>query len=309
MRKPRSTPEGQHRAVLLAEVLEVLSPAAGEVVVDCTLGWAGHSAALAERLGESGRLIGMDLDAENLERARERLQGGGCPFTLHHLNFAGIAQALADVPDGQADMILADLGMSSMQLDDPQRGFSYARPGPLDMRMDRTRGKTAAQVLASITPEELAKHLREWGDEPFAEPIAQAVCARMRERPLQTTAELAQLILDAVGAVDWRLRSGRTWKTHPAARTFQALRIVVNRELANLAELLRVAPYCLRSGGRLALISFHSGEDRLVKNALKEGHRTGVYRSISDDPIRPTFAEKQSNPRSRSAKLRWAIKS
>src|SRR5947209_3799775 len=170
--RPRSTPPGQHRAVLLDEVLDVLNPQPGQVVVDCTVGWAGHATELLRRVGPTGRLIGIDFDPDNLPRAAERLQAVGGSFTLHQGNFAGLQGVLAAEGLTQGDMVLADLGMSSMQVDDPERGFSYVRDGPLDMRMDRTRGRSAAQLLASISEEELREALRELGDEPDARRIA-----------------------------------------------------------------------------------------------------------------------------------------
>jgi 16S rRNA (cytosine1402-N4)-methyltransferase len=294
--------------VLLGEVLSVLAVRPGDVLVDCTVGWAGHARALLERVGPTGRLIGLDLDAGNLAQARERLEEVGHPFSLHHANFAGLAGVLGEVGIERVDGVLADLGMSSMQVDDPERGFSYVRDGPLDMRMDRSRGQTAAEWLARVSEEELARLLRELGDEPEPERVARAVITGRDREPITRTKQLADLIVQAVqGGRPWRLHpaAGR-WNLHPAARTFQVLRIVVNRELANLEHLLRVAPGLLRPGGRLAIISFHSGEDRLVKTAFRTGLQSGQYEEIAADPVRAGFAERQANPRSRSAKLRWA---
>ncbi len=280
------------------------------MVVDCTVGWGGHAAPLAERIGPSGKLIGIDLDAENLSRARPRLEATGVPFALHHTNFAGLATVLAAEGVMAADGIVADLGMSSMQVDDPARGLSYSRDGPLDMRMDRSRGRTAEELVESLPADELRRTLEELGDEPHARAITEAIVAARGQGRLRTTRQLAQLVLDATAGEReraWRLhpKPGR-WETHPAARTFQVLRMLVNREPANLEELLRVLPQCLNPGGTAALISFHSGEDRRVKLAFRDGQRAGHYQAISPDPIRPTFAERQANPRSRSAKLRWA---
>jgi 16S rRNA (cytosine1402-N4)-methyltransferase len=309
MLRRRSTPVGQHRPVLLAEVLAALDPQPDMVMVDCTIGWAGHSTELVQRIGPHGRLIGFDLDTDNLVRAKERLEEIGHPFTLHHGNFAGLANVLGAEGITGVDGLLADLGMSSMQVDDAERGFSYVRDGPLDMRMDRTRGRMASEILATISKAELRHALQELGDEPEAEKIARAVVAARAQGPLRRTTDLARLIMEATRATSWRLHPKRDqWVLHPAARTFQALRILVNRELANLEQLLRLLPTCLKAGGRAAIISFHSGEDRLVKGAFREGLRSGIYEAISEEPVRPGWNERTDNPRSRSAKLRWAKK-
>jgi 16S rRNA (cytosine1402-N4)-methyltransferase len=307
----RSTPPGEHRPVLRDEVFAALDLRPGAVVVDCTVGWAGHATELLRRVGPDGRLIGLDLDADNLPRARERLAVVGFPFTLHHSNFAALPTVLATEGLAAVDAVLADLGMSSMQVDDPERGFSYVRDGPLDMRMDRTRGRTAAELLATLTEQELSQALWELGDEPQADRIAAAVVAARERSPIRRTADFARLIQECTRAGDkvWRLHPAPgKWELHPAARTFQALRLLVNRELANLGQLLRVLPDCLRPGGRAAVISFHSGEDRLVKSAFREGLRAGVYAAVADEPVRASFAERTANPRARSAKLRWARK-
>jgi 16S rRNA (cytosine1402-N4)-methyltransferase len=303
----RSTPSGEHRAVLLDEVLQILDPKPGQIAVDCTIGWGGHALELLRRLGPEGRLLGIDLDGDNLTRSRERLSALGRPFSLHHGNFAALPTILAEQGIPQIDLLLADLGMSSMQVDDPERGFSYSRDGPLDMRMDRTRGRTAAQLLAEIPEADLARALAELGDEPAAAPIAAAIIAARQQGPIARTQDLVQIIRTATGLMDWRLhpRPGK-WNLHPAARTFQVLRLLVNRELANLENLLRVLPGCLRAGGKAAIISFHSGEDRLVKTAFRDGWRAGIYQEIAAEPCRPLEQERLANPRSRSAKLRWA---
>jgi 16S rRNA (cytosine1402-N4)-methyltransferase len=310
-RGQRSTPTGEHRAVLLDEILAILDPQPGQTVVDCTLGWAGHAVELLRRVGPQGRVVGIDFDDDNLPRARDRLDAVGHPYTLHQGNFAGLSNILAAAGVDGVDGLVADLGMSSMQLDDAERGFSYMREGPLDMRMDRTRGRTAAQLLQTIAEAELAQALHELGDEAEADRIAAAIVAARAQAPLATTGVLAQVIAAAVqpAGTTWRLHPARgKWQTHPAARTFQVLRILVNRELANLEALLRQLPQCLRPGGTAAIISFHSGEDRLVKSAFRQGQQAGLYRAIAEDPVRPSFAERNSNPRSRSAKLRWATR-
>lgn len=310
----RSTPHGAHRPVLLDAVLAALGPRSGEVVVDCTLGFAGHAAELLKHVGPTGKLIALDLDAANLPPAREKLAAISPTFELHHANFAGFPAALAAAGLDGCDCLLADLGMSSMQVDDPERGFSFMRDGPLDMRMDRTRGRTAAELLNTLPADELAAAFRDLGDEPEAEKIAAAIVRRRSTKPIERTRELMDLVMEAAPVkVNPHPVKGeptpRQQQIRPTARVFQALRILVNRELANLQELLRVLPWCLRPGGRAAIISFHSGEDRLVKVAFKEGQRSGVYDRISEEPVRPSFGERADNPRARSAKLRWAVRS
>jgi 16S rRNA (cytosine1402-N4)-methyltransferase len=251
-------------------------------------------------------LIGFDMDAENLPKAKERLDALEHPFHLHHSNFAGLQQVLASHGIQQVDALLADLGMSSMQVDDPERGFSYSRAGNLDMRMDRSRGRTAAQILTVIVQEDLADALRKWGDEPQADQIAAAIVQSRGEAPIETTRQLSDIIRNATKQEAWQLRPAPgKWTLHPAARTFQALRILVNRELANLEHLLRLLPQCLKAKGCAAIISFHSGEDRLVKAAFRAGRELGFYEAISGDPLRASWDERDHNPRSRSAKLRW----
>jgi 16S rRNA (cytosine1402-N4)-methyltransferase len=313
-RSRRSTPAGEHRPVLLDEVLEVLGPKPGEVAVDCTLGLGGHSRAILERIGPSGRLVGLDWDADNLAHARVRLATDDRGVSVHHSNFAGLLRVLASERLDRVDLILADLGMSSMQVDDAERGFSYVRDGPLDMRMDRSRGRSAQQILATIPEQELSDALRQLGDEPHADRIAHAIVSTREQTPIARTLDLCRVIGGAVGQATtrnqgWRLRpSPGKWSLHPAARTFQALRMLVNRELPNLQELLRVLPQCLAAGGRAAIISFHSGEDRLVKAAFRQSVTQGLYRDVADSPIRASETEKRSNPRSRSAKLRWVTR-
>ncbi len=301
----RSTPAGEHRAVMLHEVLRVLDLKPGAVVVDGTVGWAGHAVELVRRAGDRGRLIGLDLDGENLPRARARLEETGLPFSLHHSNFAALPSILATEGVAEVQGVVADLGMSSMQVDDAERGFSYVREGPLDMRMDRSRGRSAAQVLATISQENLAAALRELGDEPEAERVAAALVEARQQAPLERTSDVTRVLVKANER--WQLHPSRgKWNLHPAARTFQVLRILVNRELANLEHLLRVLPRILAPGATAAIISFHSGEDRLVKASFREGHRAGTYEAIAEEAVRASQEERFANPRSRSAKLRWA---
>jgi 16S rRNA (cytosine1402-N4)-methyltransferase len=305
----RSTAGGEHTPVLLAEVLAALDPQPGQTVVDCTLGFAGHAVELLKRVAPDGLLVATDLDAGNIEPARAKLEAAGGLFVLHHTNFAGLPGVLATEGVTHADALLADLGMSSMQVDDRARGFSFMRDGPLDMRMDASRGRTAAELLNSLSVEELTACFRDFGDEPQAEAIAEAIVRQRKESPIERTKELRELI-DRVAPVRVDRTPGappeRKQLLGPATRVFQALRILTNRELANLQQLLRVIPTVLKPGGVAAVISFHSGEDRLVKAAFRAGLRAGVYSSVSEDPIRPTFEERRANPRSRSAKLRVA---
>jgi 16S rRNA (cytosine1402-N4)-methyltransferase len=305
----RSTAAGEHKPVLLAEVLAVLNLMPGQVVVDCTLGFGGHAVELLSRVSPDGVLIAIDLDDANIEPARARLDAVGGLFSLHHCNFAGLANALAAEGVSQVDGLIADLGMSSMQVDDRDRGFSFMRDGPLDMRMDRTRGRTAAELLATLSPEELAACFRDLGDEQQAEAIAAAIVEQRRHQPVERTKELRELVDRAAPVRIDRTPCAppeRKQLLGPATRVFQSLRILVNRELANLTHLLRLLPSILRPGGVAAVIAFHSGEDRLVKSAFRDGLRAGLYTAISEDPVRPTYEERSANPRSRSAKLRWA---
>jgi 16S rRNA (cytosine1402-N4)-methyltransferase len=249
------------------------------------------------------------MDSNHLPRATEKLTAVGNPFHAHHGNFAGLPQVLLAAGVERVDAVLADLGMSSMQVDDAERGFSFMRDGPLDMRMDPTRGRTAAELLNTLSVEELAAAFTELGDEPEAEKLAAAIVEQRETKPLERTQELRELI-ERAAPVTPLLGPGhgpiRKQVMLPTTRVFQSLRILVNRELANLTQLLRVLPTILKPGGVAGIISFHSGEDRLVKTAFRDGVRTGVYASASDEPVRPSEQEKLDNPRARSAKLRWA---
>jgi 16S rRNA (cytosine1402-N4)-methyltransferase len=304
----RSTREGEHVPVMLAEVLDVLNPQPGQTVVDCTLGFGGHAVELLKRIGPTGKLVALDLDPDNLARAMPKLEAVGHPFVAVHANFAGLAGVLATHGVTQIHGLLADLGMSSMQVDDPARGFSFLRDGPLDMRMDRSRGKTAAELLNTLPQSDLAAAFRDLGDEPEAEAIAAAIAAERTKVPFERTSQLRAVVERAAPVKVVRSPGqgpARKQQLLPATRVFQALRILVNRELANLQSLLRTLPAVLAPGGVAAIISFHSGEDRLVKAAFREGIQTGVYTAAADDPVRPSEAEKSANPRSRSAKVRW----
>jgi 16S rRNA (cytosine1402-N4)-methyltransferase len=295
--------ETRHIPVLLGDVLDVLSPSPGKVIVDCTLGLGGHSAAILERVRPGGKLIGIDFDPANIALARAKLEAVGGEFELFHNNFAALPTVLAQAGVERVDGVLADVGVASTQIDDPARGFSYRQPGPLDMRMDPTRGQPASALINRIGERELAEALLELGDETDGSEIAKLVVERRKVKPITTTQELMAIVCEAR---DFTIERGAGAKLHPAARTFQALRILVNRELANLDRLLAVLPDVLKPGGVAAIISFHSGEDRRVKEAFRDGVRGGIYEEVSREPVVASEAEIRANARSRSAKLRWA---
>jgi len=300
------TPAGTHRPIMVDEVLECLRPMPGEVAVDCTLGGGGHARAVLERLQPGGRLIGLDMDPFELPRTEASLRAAGFgpeAFTTHHATFAALPQVLATEGVAAADVILADLGVSSMQLDNPDRGFNYKEPGPLDMRMNPSRGEPASRLLARISEEKLATLLRDNADEPHAEFIARL----LKEKPVDTTHALESLVRLGLGAMDGSLTKPEIKLS--VRRTFQALRIAVNDELSVLDALLRALPHSLAPGGRVAMLTFHSGEDRRVKKAFQAGHRAGIYSAIATEVIRSTTEELHANRRAQAAKLRWAIRS
>jgi 16S rRNA (cytosine1402-N4)-methyltransferase len=301
------TPAGMHRPIMVAEILEILAPKPGEVAVDCTLGYGGHAEEILPRLQPGGKLIGLDADPIELPKAEARLRALGFGpeiFAAHRSNFAGLPQVLASVAavyDRRnaaigADIILADLGVSSMQMDDPRRGFSVKHDGPLDMRMNPRRGQPASLFLQKVGVDALAFLLVENADEPHAGAIAAALAGKA----FTTTTSLAAAIRNALPR---RLKDDSDLSIR---RVFQALRIAVNDEFSALDSFLRNLPACLNPGGRVAILTFHSGEDRRVKKSFAAGLRDGSYSEIAPEVIRPTAAERNANPRSASAKLRWA---
>lgn len=297
---------GYHQPVLLEAVLEHLLAGSPAVVLDATLGGGGHSEAILEAR-PSARLIGMDADEAALEFARERLKRFGARFQAVQGNFRTMDEKLAALGIRQLDAILMDLGVSSRQLDDPKRGFSFRFDGPLDMRMDRSAGVSAADWVKEATEEELARVIREYGEERHAAKIARAIVHERKTNEIRTTEQFSELVARTLGAPPAANRrpGASLGKIHPATRTFQAIRIVVNDELGALEEGLAKAVELLRVGGRLAVITFHSLEDRLVKNVFrKEQRQTGRLRWINKHVIRPEIGEIRKNPRSRSAKLR-----
>jgi 16S rRNA (cytosine1402-N4)-methyltransferase len=302
------TPAGTHRPVMLAEILRVLAPHAGEIAVDCTLGYGGHARALLAAVQPGGRLLGLDADSIELPKTEVRLRGLGFPsesIVLRNMNFAALPQLLAVEAPGGADVILADLGLSSMQIDDPDRGFSFKARSPLDMRMNPTRGRTAAALLSEIGESALAQILADNADEPNADEIAAVIHRAHARKPLLTTQALAKVLYEACARSPRRSNENAD---NLIRRVFQALRIAVNDELGALEAFLRALPTCLKPGGRVTILSFHSGEDRLVKTAFKEGLRSRAYSSIAADVERPSAQEQRDNPRSSSAKLRYAVR-
>jgi 16S rRNA (cytosine1402-N4)-methyltransferase len=299
------TPAGAHRPIMVEEVIRCLRPRAGDVAVDCTLGGGGHARAILERVQPGGRLIGLDVDPLELPRTEAHLRTAGFgreTFVAHHGNFAGLPQVLATEGLATADLILADLGVSSMQLDNPDRGFSYKEPGPLDMRMNPSRGESASQLLARVSEETLVCLLKENADEPHAPLIARL----LKQQPVETTHAVDRLVRTGLAAALPNLAKADVKMS--VRRTFQALRIAVNDEFSALDWLLRSLPQCLAPGGRVVMLTFHSGEDRRVKKAFQAGYRAGVYSAVATEVLRATMAETRANRRASSAKLRWAVR-
>jgi len=295
------TPAGTHRPIMVTEILEVLAPAPGKIAVDCTLGYGGHAREILARIQPGGWLIGLDADPVELPKTEARLRALGFgpeTFHAHRGNFAGLPQILAGHDLTGADLILADLGLSSMQIDDPSRGFSVKHEGPLDMRLNPERGAPASVLLKKLKPGALAELLTENADEPRASELASALAGQS----FATTAALAE----AIRAASPRLKKDDA--DLAVRRVFQALRIAVNDEFSALDTLLRMLPGCLAPAGRVAILTFHSGEDRRVKKAFEAGLRDGFYSEISREVIRPSPEEQRSNSRSSPAKLRWAMR-
>jgi 16S rRNA (cytosine1402-N4)-methyltransferase len=297
-----------HAPVLLTQVLGVLDPQPGQTVVDLTAGRGGHAVHLARAVGRSGRVVLLDLDPENLQYAAQRVQAEGVSVDAVHASFADVARVLA-ARQLRAHVVLADLGFSSTQMDDAQRGFSFLRDGPLDMRLNPRAGETAAQLLARLSERELADAIYQFGEDPFARRIARAIVAQRALGPIASTQALADVVKRSYGA---RARDSRM---HPATRTFMALRIVVNGELGALQHLLAAthqaahaagggSPSWLERGGRMAVISFHSLEDRLVKHGFAAMEKAGIAERLTRKPVTAADDEIAINSRARSAKMR-----
>lgn len=303
-----NTPAGMHISICVKEILEFLQVKPGQTGLDATLGYGGHTLELLKCLGGNGHIYALDADPIELAKTTERLARlgyGSDLLTTIHLNFANLDQVAAKA--GAFDFVLADLGISSMQIDNPDRGFSYKKEGPLDLRLDPEKGISAAERLKNISQEELYGMLLENSDEPYADEISGAIAWEIRNgTDISTTTKLKQMIDDALTFLPEDKRKDMVKKS--CQRTFQALRIDVNSEFEVLYTFLEKLPSALAKGGRVAILTFHSGEDRLVKKSFQSLLRQGVYSEISTEVIRPTAEECNKNSRARSAKMRWAIK-
>ncbi|MCI6831160.1 MAG: 16S rRNA (cytosine(1402)-N(4))-methyltransferase RsmH [Clostridiales bacterium] len=301
------TPAGMHISICVNEILDILQIQPGQVGLDATLGYGGHTRRMLECLQGQGHLYATDVDPIESEKTRKRLADLGYGpeiLTIRNMNFADLDQV---APDQKFDFVLADLGVSSMQIDNPERGFTFKQDGPLDLRLNPTTGVTAAQRLRELDEEEIAGMLVENADEPYAERIAREVIRTYRRGgTIDTTRQLYAVIESALSFLPAKERKEAVKKS--CQRTFQALRIDINSEFEVLYTFLEKLPSVLKSGGRVAVLTFHSGEDRLVKKAFKQHLREGIYRDIARDVIRPSAEECYQNPRARSTKLRWAIR-
>ncbi len=301
------TPAGMHRSICVNEIMKFLSIVPGQIGLDATLGYGGHSAEMLKLLLPGGRLYAIDVDPIELPRTRDRLAAlgfGPDVLVIKKMNFSGIDQIASEA--GPLNFVLADLGVSSMQIDNPERGFSFKIEGPLDLRLNPNSGKPASALLKNISLQKLEDLFIENADEPYAEKIAKAIITRIEKGVLiATTTHLQQIITEALEFLPANTRKELTKKS--CQRCFQALRIAVNDEFGVLDKFLEKLPLALAPGGRVAILSFHSGEDRRVKKSFQSLFREGIYSEIAPDPIRPTAEESNTNPRARSAKLRWAI--
>ncbi|MEI6880623.1 MAG: 16S rRNA (cytosine(1402)-N(4))-methyltransferase RsmH [Bacteroidota bacterium] len=302
------TPAGMHRSICVNEIMDFLNVQPGQVGMDATLGYGGHSLEILKALNHQGKLYATDVDPLELPRTKERLEKQGfgeADVVIKKMNFAGIDLIVEEA--GLLNFILADLGVSSMQIDNPERGFSLKVDGPLDLRLNPHNGKSAARLLENISQQKLEELLIENSDEPYADVIAEAIIKTIKSGgKIQTTTQLKDCIKEALDF--FPASESKDMIKKSCQRTFQALRIEVNDEFGVLNAFLQKLPDALAVGGKVVILSFHSGEDRRVKKAFQAFYRQGVYSEISPEPIRPSPEEVASNPRARSAKLRWAIK-
>lgn len=299
------TPAGMHRSICVKEIMDILQVLPGQVGMDATLGYGGHSLEILKCLQPDGKLYATDVDPFELPRTKARLEAlgyGEDKVIIHKMNFSGIDLIVSE--SGELDFVLADLGVSSMQIDNPERGFSFKVDGPLDLRLNPKSGKSASDILRTLTKDELEEILVENSDEVYAEAIAAGILRRTQQGvTISTTTQLKDIIAEALPK---HLNKDDIKKC--CQRCFQALRIEVNNEFGVLSDFLEKLPFALKSGGKVAILSFHSGEDRLVKKSFQHLFREGFYSSVAPDPIRASAEECFTNPRAKSAKLRWAIK-
>ncbi|MBK7571130.1 MAG: 16S rRNA (cytosine(1402)-N(4))-methyltransferase RsmH [Bacteroidetes bacterium] len=302
------TPAGMHRSICIEEIMEFLNVTPGQIGLDATLGYGGHTVEIAKRLIPGGKLYAIDVDPIELPKTRERLAAlgfGPDVVEMKIMNFSHIDQIIFE--SGLLNFVLADLGVSSMQIDNPDRGFSFKIEGPLDLRLNPKNGIPASEFLKNVSRDELEELLQVNADEPHYIAIAKGITSKIKKGiKIETTTQLKEIIQEALEYLPENIRKEETKKS--CQRSFQALRIEVNDEFGVLDKFLEKLPYVLAPGGRVAILSFHSGEDRRVKKSFKELFRAGVYSEIAPDPIRPSAEESNTNPRARSAKLRWAIK-
>ncbi|MDO4965660.1 MAG: 16S rRNA (cytosine(1402)-N(4))-methyltransferase RsmH [Lachnospiraceae bacterium] len=306
-----STPAGMHISIMVSEILDVLSIKPGEQGLDATLGYGGHTRAMLEKLEGKGHMWALDVDPIEIVKTKERLKSFGFDdsiLTIKQTNFRNIDEVAEEA--GKFDFVLADLGVSSMQIDTPERGFSYKVDAPLDLRLDPEHGVSAAERLAELSKEDFIGMLVENSDEPYAEEIAEVLIKKRRAGAnIETTFDLKNVVEEAVSKIKGLSDSEKKDACKKScARVFQALRIDVNSEFEVLYDFLEKLPDILNDGARVAILTFHSGEDRLVKKSFKALKKAGIYSEIAEDVIRPTAEECVRNPRSKSTKLRWAIK-
>lgn len=302
-----STPAGMHISIMVQEILDFLNIQPGQKGLDATLGYGGHTTKMLECLQGEGHMYALDVDPIEIEKTKKRLADRGFGpeiLTIKRINFANIDEVAKEA--GKFDFILADLGVSSMQIDNPERGFTYKAEGPLDLRLDPTKGESAAQRLSDMDFEEIVGMLVENSDEPYAEEIAEEIMKKKTKGGIHTTTELREVIEQALLFLPVSEQKEQVKKA--CARTFQALRIDVNSEFEVLYSFLEKLPEVMAPNGRAAILTFHSGEDRLVKKAFKEYERAGIFREVSKDVLRPSAEECNRNPRAKSTKMRWAIR-
>lgn len=302
-----STPAGMHISICVQEILTFLQIKPGMKGLDATLGYGGHSRKMLEALQGRGHLYALDVDPIEIVKTTKRLREAGFSeeiFTPISENFANVDRVAEQY--GPFDFLLADLGVSSMQIDNPERGFSYKQEGPLDLRLNPQNGEPASERLQKMNQEEIEGMLIDNSDEPYAAEIARAIAGRNRKgQKIDTTTKLAELIGETLDFLPEKERKEAVKKS--CARVFQALRIDVNSEFEVLEAFLTKLPSCMAPGGRIAILTFHSGEDRLVKHAFKEGKKAGIYSEVAEDVIRPSSEECVKNPRAKSTKMRWAV--